>query len=255
MAEAAVPKQPLPTQSAPHQPHPDLAAAMESAQRSREYHNHRLLCFTGQYQTKVHDFIAEKNQSRIPEEQTPNPPTGEMCVGLLQHSSDVQRNPQQLAERPEKGILAPYNQLRYLRGWENTPTQGKVLLDEYTKAVQQNLAQKNMVLGLLNPADGPGKPTRKFPLLQGGAVDVGYSQTVLDALKSRTTPPKPTRSENELYSVAEQCFLSDPSTTLGQCFRIGQDLAAQQLNSNSAAVTLTPLSSPTAANVGKVNQR
>lgn len=212
--------------------HPDVARAVAAANTDRLYHVLRINCMDGTY-AEYHEKA--KND---PQHVGSKSPVGELCIGLLRNSADVNASPERLEKRPETSLLAPYLAMAVTRNFSPSLGNASALADEFVR--RADLPENKNTAGAVNF----GKATPPFLLSPGVALDAAFTQTVLKAqAPNSSTPPIPSRNLDELYNTTDSCF-RNTGVTIGQCVDAGRDQAALYLNKESTVSQASMSGSP-----------
>ncbi len=217
------------------QPHPDTANGVKVANTDRQYFAIRIDCMDGSYAGMYEDKT--KNPPKWKEG---NAPVGEFCTSLMRNSADVDANPARFKDRPETSLLAPYVAIGAERGYEQSWGNGELL--------NKTIVRRSELPENKDKTDAFqfGTTTPPFVATPGAVIDANFTKAVRDARSTKTIPPLPTGSMEELYVTTDSCF-RNLGTTIGQCAQAGKDQAALYLNGTDMFKVGAPLPTPTTA--------
>tara|TARA_R110002049_G_scaffold304243_2_gene499303 strand:+ start:1747 stop:2484 length:738 start_codon:yes stop_codon:yes gene_type:complete len=187
------------------------------------YELQRVFCMSG----RQAEIIAKEFKGGAP-----RPETGELCMLILEHSADIERDPAALRARPDKALLAPFKRIAKDKGFEGRDEVAAAIVESLAQVSGSPAAQASMGPGRISLGGGNGEP---LVLVPGVAWDAGFTQTLREA-QSGHTQPLPQKSRAELISEAGLCF-SNVQRTIGACHADGVEHARDYLARQKIAGT------------------
>lgn len=181
----------------------------------------RVLCMSG----KQAEIIATEFKGPAP-----RPDVGELCMLLIEHSANTERDPAALQVRPDKALLAPFRRIAEDKGFAGRDEVAATIVETLAQVSGSPAAQTSMGPGRISLDGGNGEP---LVLVPGVAWDAGFTQTVREAQSGHTQPP-PQKSRAALISEAASCF-SNVEKTIGACHANGVEHARHYLAQHNIA--------------------
>lgn len=177
------------------------------------------------------------------------PPVGELCTAVLQHTSDVERDPEARKKSPQESSLALYGFM--ISGnhsqpykYEPKPQEMWNLVKKFDDAAKHPEAiNRSDPVSFPNDTPGGEKP---YSMVPATALDAGYTRKIIETHILKRPAPTPTMKVEDLKKLTEACFKNE--ATYGQCSKAGAEQAAYYLNGLESA-HLTP------SNVGAKPQK
>lgn len=176
----------------------------------------RMLCMSGRQAAIIADAYKDSRE--------PRPDVGELCMLLMEHSADTERDPSAVDLHPDKALLAPFRRIARNKGFRGTDEVATVIVEALARTASSTAAQTSIGPGRLPVSGGNGEP---LVLVPGVAWEVGFTRTMRGAQSADRTPP--TRMDRPaLITEARKCF-TNVQQTIGVCYDRGVEHARHHL--------------------------
>lgn len=195
------------------------------------YYANRTYCMSGAAAQRVDERRA---LSGIADERWD---VNEFCTRILEVSADNERRlqaivasgrqPDALYDRPDKGLLKPYEAIAKDKGIQPSRANAEMAVNLYLQTLHQpGVGEK------VGKVSIPLTNGQHLTLVQGVAFDVAFTKRVLDAYKNPSAPiPAPTQTLAQVMADAERAFRNQ-GITLAGAERSGDNLGIHYLNRN-----------------------
>ena len=115
----------------------------------------RMLCMWGSQAEIIADAYKDSRE--------PRPNVGELCMLLMEHSADTERDPSAVDLHPDKALLAPFRRIARNKGFQGTDEVATVIVEALARTASSTAARTSIGPGRLPVSGGNGEPLVPVP--------------------------------------------------------------------------------------------